>query len=149
MDEEFKNRGRPQLLPCEQDLELRLGLPRGEDKPRAISTGKGLFSMADLFLFPSKHVSITLYHLPVSLGPKQQHQVGFLQLQTMEVKDEAHSASGSAYGSLTRLACMIIYIMFWLELIEICSMNLPAGFCIAAASCLFPFYMRLVLYFSK
>lgn len=58
MDEKFKNRGRSQLLPCEQDLELRLGLPRGEDKPRAISTGKGLFSMACLFLFPSKHVCV-------------------------------------------------------------------------------------------
>lgn len=81
MDEKFKNRGRSQLLPCEQDLELRLGLPRGEDKPRAISTGK---------------------------GPKQQQRVGFLQLQSMEVKDEAHSASGSAYGFLTRTTTVLI-----------------------------------------
>ncbi|KAG6480829.1 hypothetical protein ZIOFF_057417 [Zingiber officinale] len=66
MDEDFKNRGRPQLLPYEQDLELRLGLPRGEDEPRAISTFK---------------------------GPKLKQQVGFLQLQSMEVKDEAHMSS--------------------------------------------------------
>ncbi|KAG6484733.1 hypothetical protein ZIOFF_053258 [Zingiber officinale] len=108
MDEDFKNRGRPQLLPYEQDLELRLGLPRGEDEPRAISTFKGLFSRACLFLFPPKNVSITLYHLPVSLGPKLKQQVGFLQLQSMEVKDEAHFASGSAYGSLTRTTTVLL-----------------------------------------
>ncbi|XP_074557808.1 auxin-responsive protein IAA26-like isoform X2 [Curcuma longa] len=82
MDEDFNNRGRPQLLPYERDLELRLGLPRGEDNPRAISTFK---------------------------GPQLKQQVGFLQLQSMEVlNDEAHFASGSAYDSLTSRTATVL-----------------------------------------